>query len=35
MTLLPGAAGLRVLSLQRALLALGYSLPRWGADGAP
>lgn len=29
----PGASGPDVVRLQRALIALGYPLPRWGADG--
>jgi antitoxin (DNA-binding transcriptional repressor) of toxin-antitoxin stability system len=33
MTLRPGSTGPRVLELQRSLVALGYQLPRWGADG--
>jgi hypothetical protein len=32
MTLARGATGPAVLDLQRTLLALGYPLPRWGAD---
>lgn len=34
MTLYPGATGQAVLQLQRSLLALGYPLPRCGADAA-
>lgn len=33
MTLRPGSTGPRVLELQRSLVALGYPLPRFGADG--